>query len=382
MNNTDFVSDHNPTAVFHAARELGAPDYVKEAKIIQPSDLVTLSDVAFADRANRLFPIHTKAAAWLSKAYLTGMESSHPELSASIDTAGGLLGISEDLAKIDDLFASAKSASVSAVTEQNDQTTEKAAFALTVNFGDPSAKGAQEDLRRFYPIHNFGSVLGSAELMMKDAHENRLPVDYFYLAARELVKAASEHGVPSDMIHDSITEAGDWRWPNFDTARWEADRRKSAGVSEDNMQMYTDLVAGAKSEFETAEGMDKTACIDKWASLWMDLDARNGITNYDNLLNPFQAFYSGTKLNDLDKRASMHFVVSDVMIPRVEMQSLSETSIEACFSKSAAEIIRDAKKDLEDHLHIEKSASASTKLSHLNEDDRKELLRLLISNAA
>jgi hypothetical protein len=365
MSLKDFVSDNNPTAIYHAARELGAPAYVKEANIIQPQDLAALAGVAFADPEERAFPIHTKAATWLSYVWAKGHECCS-KITDSIKAAGEVHGITEDLQNIDTLFTAAKQASEP----------ETARFALHVDFGGHAGMAK----RAFYPIHDIGSVLGSSELMMKDAAENRLPVDYFYLAARELVKAAREFGLHDYEIHPKVLLAGEERIPDFETARWEAGRRKKAGLSDEQVGVYQELVAGAELEYKASADADRHQCMNKWASLWADLDAVNAVPHGD-MLDPFQAFFSGTRVEDLDKQASQHVVIQDVLVPRMEFYTLTDNRIKAAFSKEAAELIFGVKAmlhGLSSHT-LEGAKEASERLAGLSEEDQKELLRTLVN---
>ena len=89
--------DHNTDTTFRVLKQIvtdypGIQGYIKTAQVgehIRDS----LPSSAFADSANRLFPVHTPADAILSKAYTTKLANVAPSVVAEIDEALGMYGV-------------------------------------------------------------------------------------------------------------------------------------------------------------------------------------------------------------------------------------------------------------------------------------------------
>lgn len=65
----DQVTDRNKALLFRLNTLVPFPDFVKEATETTQAAADELESLAFADRQNRLFPIHTPADTWLSREY-------------------------------------------------------------------------------------------------------------------------------------------------------------------------------------------------------------------------------------------------------------------------------------------------------------------------
>ena len=91
----DFVKDNNPTAVYLVNSQIGTPDFVNDSDVITEESLTKFADVAFADTANREYPIFNKAATWLSYTYYCGTGTTNDKLENTIKQAAKALGITE-----------------------------------------------------------------------------------------------------------------------------------------------------------------------------------------------------------------------------------------------------------------------------------------------
>lgn len=365
----DFVTDNNPTAVFHADREIGIPDYVKSAEVITSESLEEYSAAGFADKVNRRFPVFSKAATWLSAAYFLGNKLDDAAVLGSIKAAAASFDMEDDMKQLEGLFSPLeKQASEPAVK-----------YALTTDFGGAFGR----DVQNFYPIHDFGSVIGSSELMLKDAGEEALPLEFLRVAAVNLLKAADEHGVPVEELHPKLQKLGTLRMPNFAGpmhAMYE--RKKYAGLPEAELQEYKDITEGAEAEFakQAFESMEETILsVDKWVDLWCELDREKNV-KYATVTNPYEAFYQGITVAEFDKQAAENFFIGDIMVPTFELNSLDDSDLDAKFSKSDASVIKEAKSRYRQGVTpIAGNGDASRELAKLDHQTQKDLLGLMLS---
>lgn len=65
----DFYGDVNQQRLYALEHLCGLPDFVKKAEIEDADNMKDIPSSSFADPRRRLFPCHTKAAAWLANAY-------------------------------------------------------------------------------------------------------------------------------------------------------------------------------------------------------------------------------------------------------------------------------------------------------------------------
>lgn len=351
----DFVKDQNPRPVYLADELVGLPEYVKSASELQPEELDALAVVSFASPAQREYPIHTKAATWLSAAYALGTFTEVPGyLQGRIKAAAEFHGISEDYEKL-----------VAAFQNFNKKASEPTlSFALTVDFGEA---GGNLGIQNFYPLNDEYDIVKSARVMLKDADEGRLPINYFRLAAKEVIKAAAAKSIPFDEFHPRIRAIGEDRFPDFEHALTCVGLRKSAGVDEEAVELYKAAALGARDEPEK---------IDQWLDIWLDLDATCGIKYAAAQPNPYEAFFAGDVMPDAEKVASEAVLVSSVMIPKSVLSGISEDVVRQNFKQATADVIVDAVKQAAEHPEI-----ASGLLDTVDAENQAELLRVLLRAA-
>lgn len=355
----DFVKDRNPFPIYQADRMVGLPDYVKQAAQISPGELDDMDSIAFADGAAREFPIHTKAATWLSAAYAAGTGLfDNPvvpgHIGERIKSAAAFHEITSDVDTLLAAFAShVKEAAAPEIS-----------YALSVDFGD---HGGALGVQNFYPLQDVYDIVKSARDMLNDLEGGRLPVNYFRDASQELVKAARAESVNFDDIHPRVLAAGDERLPDYEHALLCADLRKNAGVDDEGLELYKAAALGAKHE---------PGEIARWVDLWLDLDSTYGVKYAQHQPNPYEAFFAGPQVPDLDKVASAVVVIESVMVPKAVIADLPEDAIRRNFSKEAADKITEAVKC----AHAD-PAVASNLLEAITRDERKELLNLTLATA-
>jgi len=329
---------------------------------MEESDLPR-TPVAFADPHAKLHPIHTKAATWLSAAYVFSHGLETPEIEASLTKAAKLWGIQEDLETLKVLKPE---------VEKKASNTSERQFALQVDFGE-----TRGGFKNIYPINNCGEVITSAETLMKDAsiYTKKMPVEFFRDASLAIVKAALKHGVTEDELHPRILASGVDRMPNFDHAREVARMRKYAGANDEEVSIYTDIVNAAEDEWDKKGSLDnKNELFEPLANLWHAADEQLGV-KYARLAPDFYtAMFSGEPVEGIVKAAREVVVISGVMIPKTEIASLSDRRIEQNFTKSAQEEI----KTLRD-LAMEKPEQVTKKAAEMENEARVALLSVLSS---
>ena len=174
----DFLTDQNPLPFYKAASAELFPDFAAE-NWTQPADVENLPRTAFADPARREFPVHTKVATLLSAIYAAGVPLYVPDqagdqahIMEAIKSAAEVHGISEDVERVCDYFASFARKQASEATPD--------AFAL--KDGDVV----------FYPVKTATDVRSSGVGVANDFADRRLPVGEAREAAMNIVKRATE----------------------------------------------------------------------------------------------------------------------------------------------------------------------------------------------
>ena len=347
----DFVTDQNNKPLYLADQLAGLPEYVKTASPIETDQLAALQPNAFGDPAVREYPIHTKAATWLSACYALGTGREDEALWGTLNKAAAFHGITEDLTALAGVFAEHNKAASAPVR----------AYALTVNFGDTGDLG----VRNFYPIDNPYSICKSARDMVNDYAADRLRIEHFRPAAIELVKAARANFVDSIDIHPRVLAVGEERIPDFSSAEQVAELRKNAGVDDEGVVLYKEAAAGALAEPSAA---------DKWLDLWLDLDATYNVKYSALQPSPYEAFYAGDTLSDIAKLASEMVLIEGALIPREALRAVPEDLIKRAFRKETADVLIAAVADAQTE-----PALASGAFEKLGSATSKHFLELVIA---
>jgi hypothetical protein len=347
----DFTKDQNPTALYEVGIKAGdsLPDYVKEASLLQEEDLVSLHDCAFADSSNRLHPIHTKAATYMSAVYLAGAGMIDSEEFSVVKEAAALFDIEQD---IEDAIALLPQVEKSA----HELASEKYALNFQIE---------EEDSWKAYSINNEVEVTKAATDVIRDWNDEHIPTDWFFHAARNIVKRATELNIARNDIPEKVWRFGEERIVDFSNVDFAIGERSRAGV-------------GDVSEYEQALKQASTGVIPVEQALdtWMGLDAVNNIS-HKRVTSPHEAFYSGAKVAYLKDLSEKNIFVSDIMIPAEEFNKLATDNykqVRMAFRKEAAENIINilSEKDV---------AKTSAKIASLESNQQKQLLSLLLKVA-
>lgn len=350
----DFTKDQNPTALYEVGIKAGdsLPNYVKEASILQEEDLVSLHDCAFADQANRLHPIHTKAAAYMSAVYLAGAGKIDSKEFQAVKEAAALFDIEAD---IDAALALLPQAEKSA--DAHELASEKYALSFQIE---------EEDTWKAYAINNEVDVTKAATDAVRDWNDGHIPTDWFFYASRNIVKRASELNIPRNEIPEKVWRFGEERLVDFNNVDYAIGERHLAGVSDTSE--YTQALKQASAGEITVEQAIDT---------WMGLDAAHGVS-HKKVTSPHEAFYSGAKVAYLKDLSETNVFISDVMIPAQELTKLAADNykvVKMAFRKESAEKIIDILSGVQD------TAETTAKLASLESNQQKHLLSLLLKVA-
>lgn len=316
----DFVSDQNPKHLPALAGKM--PDWVKSASAVQPEELRDLHAAAFADPVARLHPIHTKVAAYMSVAYLAaaGVNPEAPEYKAA-KTAAGIFGITADVeAAEQDLAATVKTAAAT-----DEYRPSFALFVKTAAEGEPTG---------YYPLTSFCQVQDSARALADDFSRGKLPIGWYRDAAVETMKAASYFGVRPDEVFGAVRDMAVDRCVDFKTAAARVDMRKYAGLPEDAVALYRDIVKSAE-----AEGPSEVL---KYVNAIEDLDRALEVKYAGVQLNPWQIFHGGPATEELEKMASSNVVCFNVMVPGVEFANIPARDVQMRMSAAQAAPVLEA----------------------------------------
>lgn len=166
------------------------PAYVKQASA---ADLETPDDLptdAFADRAGRQYPTHTKEATWLSNArfWSTALENpdDHTATAQRLLVSAELHAIKDDVRAVLEKVGQAHDAKVTQLPAED--------YALRV--ADPNG-GAE---LKFYPVATEQQVKESSANLLKERYV--MPLDWRRMAASALLKRAEALSIALPAEHD------------------------------------------------------------------------------------------------------------------------------------------------------------------------------------
>lgn len=156
----DPTTDGNMSHLYHITSIMDLPAFVKSASIPTPEEVSHLPNTAFADRFNRQFPVHTKAACFLSYAYYTRQRDqldkvAQQRLDSNFDAMGKFWEISGELTKV----AESMQEKIEKVAATEDD------YAVVANIDGRNVKSL--------PINTYDNILKSAAELI--AGRKRLP---------------------------------------------------------------------------------------------------------------------------------------------------------------------------------------------------------------
>lgn len=332
---------------------LTLPDYVLNGQTITAADVANLHDRAFADPANRRFPLHTKEATVMSAIAYFGQGGKDAHVQARIRAQAVQHGVLDVEQKIEGIFQNQQEKSASAP---------EAHFALTIEDG--------ENVTMLYPIDSESNITESARFIIKDATERRLPLSFVRAAALTLVKRAHDLQLPVEQIIPAeIISLGENRIPNFDEAKQAAVRRRVyCDLDEQAFRLLNEAVDAAKEAYY--EGED----IEDFIDVWRMVDDGAGVKYSALIKNPYQVFFSGEKRSDVEKFASEIVFVGETPLPSEVVLGLRDADIDGYFRAQTAALVKQAR-----DAAAAETARSTHLLAGLSEPDQRALLSLVLA---
>ncbi len=350
----DFTEMNNPKFLFRAALHHPFPDWVASEAMPVKADFVEKAAAAFADPERRLFPICSPTAAFHSALNMFAEpDSLNVRACERIKQACADYGIEGDILPYAELFVAEIEKSASTVTEGR--------FAIDDELGG--------ERFQLLPLNDAEDVNASAFELAKMAADNRIPFLLLIPAAREVVKAAADHGATK--LPEIVTRYGKPRFPDAELAAKRIQGReqlcKDASVRPILAVDYQAALEGLVDAPDAA--MEKIAAIDHAAGLTPSYKTAARVPT------PYDIVYGGPLEEEVEKVASTRVLVRDVLVPLSEMQRIDARDAEFRLSKSAAE-------DFSRLSLGDDARELSLAVANWDEEDQRTLLRLAVDAAA
>lgn len=355
----DFVSNNNPVAVYkmldYFQKNDLMPDFLESYEIPSVDSMRKYSSTAFADVNGRSFPIHEPAATLLSAACFYGEDVNSPEIEGKIVKAAAAQGVSDWLELVKLALEGHMTKQASAISDD---------FALVVDDGNSEAG--------YLPISDLYSVQESARSLSAAIHNREIPLISAAEAASRIVKRASEFGMTTDELPNSVVAFAEKRIFDPAVASTQLNLRKSL-VGEETAGLYEDI-------FKSASAID--ADLDAHVELIEDLD-RDFINfskdGYRGLKDAWESLHGGMTEESFQKLANSYAVLTFdgddniCEVPVAAFRSIPDTLIKTAFSKSEGE-------------HISQILSGSDEtiaeeINQLRDDIKADLLKMTVKFA-
>lgn len=358
MSRKDFIQEY-PRALHIVHEKLAGsaewPSFINRDEYAQ-AEIDALPDQAFADRVNRQFPIHEKAATFLSAVSYYGQCEPDAQLEASLEKAAAIHGITENLVKVREILNGWEKV---AEAESDEGLPD---YALSINYGSDE----DTDIQNYLPIDTEAAIEDSSMELAKQAIANQIPIEVTRVAAQNILKAAKARGVDPRRIHISCRRIGGELAPDFEKAAALVEYRAHyPGMDAIGVGVYRDLVKAAATD---------ESRLDDFIKLAIETDIAYGV-NYDDLhLDPYQIFYSGDAVADLKKMANNTVVVDGVLVPRDIFCRIPGAALEKNFDPETREKIASAQA-----LAHRNTTEASFTLEGLVPEESSALLDLALA---
>ena len=351
----DFTTMNNPRFLYLAELHHPFPDWVVKQAMPDADDFEKKASAAFADPKRRLLPIATKSAAFHSAIDSFAQADKYDEETRErVKAACSYFGIEKDIAPYALLFAEEfeKSANLNEIPEGR--------YAIDTILNGQNFK--------LLPLNDREDASNSAFDLAKMAAENRVHFMMFVPAAREVVKAAADHGV--ERLPKLIERFGVERIPDVEIAAKKILGRenicKDASVRAVIAQDYQDALALIDEDPDAA--MQKIATIDHVAGIETNYRADAFVPT------PFDVVFGGPLASEAHKAARENVFVRDVMVPLAELQKVASIDLDYCLSKAASDSFHRAR-------GTDDARDLSLLIENWSEADQRTLLRLAVAAA-
>lgn len=354
----DFQTDGVLRPIVNTAAAGHMPEWAVNAPMPSQAEFSKLANAAFADPGNRLLPVHNRECTLWSAAYVAAHPAWYPEGSTErVKAAAAALGVDAEFDTIQTFWNS----QIEDV-KQASAPVEKAAFALTLDDGEPFGMPAgRVDL---LPCHDEWHIERSAEELDKAASAGTFPPELVISAAAGLCKAAASVQC-ADVLPRLVSRIGQDRFPDWSkAARLLGDRRQKVG---DGYRAYEELIKLGSDQPELSE-----LVISGLRDLDTQFNLRYWGAKLASVVSPWEAVYSGPLISEIEKMADTHVVLAGALVPVEVLASIETEEIDRNFGKSAAEHIKEAKAAAD-------NAYATAALSNLTEDVQVRLFDLLVA---
>lgn len=349
----DFITDNNPQNINYVKSLLGdLPSYVKQATYTEKPRVARGS---FANSVDKELPMNDAEHTFMSYAYIKAANSGKKIQEKDqgfldkLKQAAQMHGNSADLEKIDKVILDAETEIITKQASEN--------FALIINVSEKS-----EDLKYYYPIGNRENLEKSARDLQQD--ERKMPLEAFRTAANNIVKKAKDLKVPETSLPQKILRTGADREFNLKIANFAA-KQRSKRYGEDAGAIYYDIVKTASQDKQN---------LDNYINLFLDMDRINKVAYDKNMLNPYEAFYSGVQNSEIEKAAEAHVLINQAPVPLKDFNKLASKVVEASFNEKETKLLNPIVKAAEE----EGGVSATLKVMALNKDLQSRFLQALV----
>jgi hypothetical protein len=352
----DFTSLTNPRFLYRAGLHHPFPDWVVEEPMPEKADFEKKAAAAFADPARRLLPICTPSATFHSTINIFARMGDFDEAAFErIKEACAHFGIEQDVLPYAELFLDEfeKSAALDEPAEGR--------FAIDDEIGG--------ERFRLLPLNDKEDVRSSAFDLAKMAADRRIHILMLVPAAREIVKAAADHGTTE--LPEIVVRYGTPRFPDAERAAKLLEGReqfcKDAGIRDAVAANYLEVLEGLEEDPDAA--LAKIASIDHVAGLVTSCKGSAAVPN------PFDIVFGGACESEVEKAAKANVLVREVLVPLAEVQRIGERDAAYRLSKEAADRF----------LKLRGTGDArdlSVEVENWDEEDQRTLLRLAVDAAA
>lgn len=363
----DFVTDKTAAVYDYADKNGLVPDFVKQASIITEEEVQELPDAAFADPVNRLYPCHTKQATVLSAIYSLSEGIFDGPVADTINKRASVFDVTEQVEQAHKHFSGIVQEELQKSASEQPQPIEK--YALTLSDGDKSYD--------FYNVSTRPDVLVSLNQVEKDFNAGNIELPWMRKVSSALLEEARHYGV-EDNAPGCVLRYAEVRLPNMEKAATLMTLRSQVV---DDMTPYDQLFEKMASMIGEAEGFDEAMQAAEQCAMEMYIMDKQAGVQYNPLQpDPYTIVFCGPKPEDFEKHASEHVYISQVAVPVEDIVNVSDSKIDEMFSKSSAQVIKDAVKPLRDgEVTSDVTGECHVKLANLAPDVRLKLLEVLAS---
>lgn len=206
-------------------------------------------------------------------------------------------------------------------TQEKKATSAKKNFALIIDFEKEGG------LKYYYPINDRENIEKSAKDLCLD--ERKMPLEAFRTAANNIVKRAKEINIPKSSLPSKILRTGADREFNNKIANFAA-KQRSKKYGEDAGVIYYDIVKSASEDKQN---------LDNYINLFLDMDRINKVAYNKNMLNPYEAFYSGVENSEIEKAAEAHVLINEAPVPLDDFNKMANDVVAKNFNEKEAKIL-------------------------------------------